>query len=91
MINLTANIEKLPETDPEGYNRSRNKLVTQSIERFEQALKSLGNDEVYRRVLLTGKVTKHAELGEHSITPMENVDDELLLKVLQVYSGIKWG
>jgi hypothetical protein len=33
----------------------------------------------------------HAELGEHSITPMENVDDELLLKVLQVYSGIKWG
>ena len=91
MINLTTRIDKLPETDTDGYNKKRNERVMESIERFEQALKKLGTGEVPRRVHLSGKVTKYADLGEHELTPMQNVDDELFLKVLQVYAEVKWG
>jgi hypothetical protein len=94
MIDLSTNIYELPVTESEdfdGQNQSRNEIVMKSVERFREALKKLGTGNIYRRVILEGKVTKEATLGTHRITPMENVDDELYMKVLQVYSEVKWG
>ena len=94
MINLSTNIQELPVNEAEdidGQNHSRNAIVMESVERFREALKSLGTGNVCQRVHLEGNVTKQATLGTHRIIPMENVDDELYMAVLQVYSKVKWG
>lgn len=91
MIDLSTNINLLPETDSEGINKHRNEFAMKSVERFREALKNLGTGNIYRRVVLEGNVTSMATLGEQRIIPMENVDDELYMRVLQVYSQVKWG
>jgi hypothetical protein len=93
MIDLSTNIHELPltkEEDLDGQNQRRNEIVMQSVERFREALKNLGTGDIYRRVVLEGKVTKEATLGEQRMFPMDNVDEELFLKVLAVYSKVKW-
>lgn len=89
MIVLTANIQLLPETNAD--NKRRNEIVLNSIDRFRQALNNLGTGNVYRRVVLEGKVSKSAILDEQSLFPMDNVDDELFSKVLDAYAKSKWG
>jgi len=91
MIDLSTNINSLPETDSEEFNKHINNVVMESIERFREALKNLGTGNVHRRVVLEGNITTMATLGEHQIIPMDNVDDELYMRVLQVYSQVKWG
>jgi hypothetical protein len=92
MIALSTNIQELPVTeDTDGLNQHRNEIVMKSVERFREALKNLGTGDIYQRVVLEGKVTTAATLGEQNIFPMENVDDELYMRVLQVYSEVKWG
>lgn len=94
MIELSTNIQELPITeadDSDGQNQQRNEIAMKSVERFREALKSLGTGDIYRRVHLEGKITKQARLGEQTIFPMENVDDKLFSEVLNVYSKVKWG
>lgn len=94
MIELSTNIQELPVNeagDADGLNKRRNEIILESVERFREALKNLGTGDIYRRVVLEGKVTTSVTLEDQRIFPMDNVDDELFSKVLEVYSKVKWG